>query len=385
MKIAMIHPFLTTSTGGERLLLKLAIGLQKKGHEVEIFVNGIDREKCFPELLKEVRVRVVSCGLNIPLVSFYRALGGMLKIGRSISGEFDIINNHNFPSEWAAFFAKKRLKIPIVWMCNEPPHWFLYSEARRGVRKIINWPLFEILDKIAVCSIDKIVAMSRLDQKLIKRIYNKPSVLIREGVDADFLQRGSGENFRKKYGLKNDFLILQVGTLIYYKHPDCSIEALARLSKKYTNLKLVFIGTGEVRRYKEFSRKLGIENRVLFLSNLNEKELADTYQACNVLIFPAEQTWGLVVAEAMAASKPVIVSNRAGVSEIISQGVDGVIVSHLNSVEIAKYLEKLINSPQLCKKLGENARRYVKENLSWENYIENMEKVFRETIYQNKE
>jgi hypothetical protein len=47
-------------------------------------------------------------------------LPSMLNLGRKIPKGFDIIKYHNYPTEWAAFLAKKRLKVPVVWMCNEP-------------------------------------------------------------------------------------------------------------------------------------------------------------------------------------------------------------------------------------------------------------------------
>ena len=69
-------------------------------------------------------------------------LPSMINIGKKIPKGFDLINNHNFPSEWAAFFAKKRLNAPLVWMCNEPPIWFFNSKDRIGLRKI-NGPIYE--------------------------------------------------------------------------------------------------------------------------------------------------------------------------------------------------------------------------------------------------
>jgi len=374
MKIAMIHTPLITPTGGERLILRLSIELQKLGHEVEIFVNAVDEEKCFPDMLKKVKINVIPYSLPYGW-GYYRALDGMFNIGRKIPKGFDIVNNHNFPTEWAAFFAKKRLKIPVVWMCNEPPFWFFHPEQRKGIR-ILQWPLFEIFDKIAVKSIDEIVVMSHIDENLVQRAYNRASTLIREGIDIEPFQNASGRKIRKKYNLGDYFLILQVGTLVYYKRPDDSIKALAYLAKKYDNLKLILVGVGSTEPFKELSMKLGVEDKVLFLNNVSDKELAEIYKACDVFVFPAEQTWGLVVTEAMAAGKPVIVSNKAGVSEIIENNTNGIVVNHADPKEIAEQVERLIIAPELCKRLGQNAYEYVKNNLSWESYARKMEEIF---------
>jgi len=70
----------------------------------------------------------------------------------------------------------------------------------------------------------------------------------------------------------------------------------------------------------------------------------------------------------MAAAKPVVVSRETGASEIIQSGVNGIVVDHAKPEEMARQVELLMNNPKLRKRLGENAYRYVRRNLSWEHY-----------------
>ena len=86
----------------------------------------------------------------------------------------------------------------------------------------------------------------------------------------------------------------------------------------------------------------------------------------------------------MAASKPVIVSKQVGTSEIIQEGVNGIVIDRAKPEEIAEQVELLMNDPKLRKKLGENAYQYVRDNLSWERYAEKVESVFQETISRSK-
>ena len=386
----MVHTPLVVRAGGERQILRLAIELQKQGNSVEIFTNAVNEERCYPNLLKKVTINVVPHPF-VRFGPFYLRVAKkranlydtvfprMLNIGRSIPKGFDIINNHNFPTEWAAFFAKKRLKIPVVWMCNEPPFWFFHPEQRRGSLKS-SWPLFEIFDKIAVAYIDEIAVLSHSAESLVGKIYNRTSKIIRSGVDVEIFHKASRQQIRKKYNLQNDFVLLQVGGLIYYRRQIDSLEALFYLSKKYDNVKLILDGAGQQEMLRDFSRKLGVENKVIFLVTDNDKELAKIYAACDVFLYPSEVTWGLVVTEAMAARRAVIVSNKAGVSEIIKNNVNGTVVNHAKPKEIAEQVERLMDDPKLRKKLGENAYEYVKRNLSWEKYAENMESVFQQTI-----
>ena len=78
----------------------------------------------------------------------------------------------------------------------------------------------------------------------------------------------------------------------------------------------------------------------------------------------------------MAAGKPVITSNRCGVSEIIQNNVNGIIVHHAKPQELANQIERLMNDPRLCIELGQNAQENVRIHLSWEKYAEKLETVF---------
>jgi glycosyltransferase involved in cell wall biosynthesis len=84
--------------------------------------------------------------------------------------------------------------------------------------------------------------------------------------------------------------------------------------------------------------------------------------------------WGLVVTEAMAAGKPVILSKQVGTAEIVKDQVNGIIEDPNKPTSAAQQVEKLLNDPKLCNKIGTNAYLNVKNNLSWEKYGPNRRK-----------
>jgi glycosyltransferase involved in cell wall biosynthesis len=394
MKIAMLHTSLTARGGGERQILRLAVELQKRGHEVKFFVNAVDEEKCYPELLNKVAINVIPHPLA-RFKSLYRKAAKkrvilydsvfprMINMGRSVSKEFDIINNHNFHTEWAAFFARTRLKIPAVWMCNEPPFWFWHLEEMEK-RSKIDLPLYEIFDKVSAKYIDEILVLSRVAQKLVEKVYNRQARIVRSGVDVEFFHNASKEEVRKKHGLENDFILLQTANISALKRQSDAVEALYYLSKSYDNVKLILDGSGPKDALMRLGEKVGVKDKILFLHSTNDEELAKMYAACDVFVFPSQITWGLAATEAMAAGKPVIASKKAGVSEIIQNGVNGMVVDHAKPEELAKQVEILMNTPKLRKRIGENAYEYVKNNLSWEKYAGNMESIFQQTIFNFK-
>lgn len=415
----MIHPTLWGRGGAERQLLRLAVELQKMGHEVEIFTDFVN-ENCYPELLENLTVNLVPH----PLWRMHRAMGWqatssmihqdqpgntkvsyvdkimrklvlkqyyakelplMLNLGKSIPKGFDIINNHNFPSEWAAFIAKRNLKIPIVWMCNGPPTWFL-TKTKSKI-SILYWPLFEAFDRTAVDYIDEIVTLSGALARDIKIAYDKPARLVRTGVDADFFREADGASFRRAHGLEKSFALLQVGNIGQVRRNVDSIKILEYLCHKYDDVKLVLDGYGSPMQIDELmslAEKLGLKDNLIIQQTQVDSELAQVYAACDVFIYPSYVPWSLAVTEAMAASKPVIIPKESGVSEIITNGVNGIIINTSSPEETAKQIELLLIDPTLRRKIGENAYKYVKNNLSWKQYAKSMENIFEKTISNSK-
>jgi len=247
----------------------------------------------------------------------------------------------------------------------------------------VNWPVFELFDRVAVDYIDEIRVLSHFAQAHVRKAYKRPSKVVRSGTNVELFHNASGESIREKHGLKNDFILLQVGNLEINKRQVDSIRTLGYLSKNYDHIKLILDGGGRREELAKLGEKLGVKDKVLFLHTNDDEELAKVYATCDVFVFPAHITWGLAVIETMAAAKPVTVSRKCGASEIIESGVNGIVVDHAKPEEMARHVERLINDSKLRKRLGENAYEYVRNNLSWEKYAKTMEKVFEQTISKN--
>lgn len=408
MKIAVIHAPLWGRGGAERQVLKLAIELQRFGNEVKVFTPFVSGETCYPELIKQLDVKQLPYNPLIPfrrsnafsassdklageiavtrnrlqriLVNEFYTVGlpSMIRLGRIIPKGFDIINNHNAYTEWAAFTAKRKLKVPVVWMCNEPPSWF-YS-AHRGIRSKLVWPLFEVWDKATVRYVDEIMVLSHVAEELVKNAYGRSSRIVRTGIDAGFFANVSGKEMRRANGWENDLILLQVANMAPFKKQHESIIALSFLAKKYDNVKLVLDGSGPKEWLIRLTEKMGLTGRVVFRHSKSDSELAQVYAACDVFVFPPKMTWGLAVVEAMASSKPVVVSGANGVAEIIQDGVTGMIFDHEKPMQMAKDVELLIDNPQLRAHMGRKACDYVKANLSWEKFSRSVQDLLEAAV-----
>lgn len=405
----MVHTPLWGRGGAERQILRLAIELQKLGNDVEIFTPVVNEKTCYPELLKQVTVNVIPQSPVVPFSpnrelsisstskvgeitnqrnrlqriavhQFYTSgLPAMLSLGRIIPKGFDIINNHNAPTEWAAFTAKKRIKVPAVWMCNEPPSWF-YFEGKRRIGEKLSWPLFQIWDKTSVRYIDEILVLSHFAQNLVRNTYDLSSRVVRTGLDVEKFVNAHGEEMRKKLGVEKDFVLLQVANLAPVKRQVDSIMALHYLAKNHNNVKLILDGAGPQDELTRFSEKLGVKDKVIFSHAKCDDELAEVYAACDTFVFPPQITWGLAVVEAMASSKPVVVAKGCGAAEIIQDNVNGMLVDYAKPKMIAEKVECLMDDPSLRVKIGKNAFEYVKDNLSWKKFAQQLETIFEKAI-----
>ena len=126
-----------------------------------------------------------------------------------------------------------------------------------------------------------------------------------------------------------------------------------------------------------------VEDRVIFTGTVPFDDIPKYFAACDVFVLPSIsrlEAFGLVVLEAMASSKPVIVSNIPGVMELVNDGEEGLHVEPMNAEDIAEKINLLLSDPDLRKKMGENGRKKVEKEFTWEKVARQMEEVYEEMI-----
>ena len=91
---------------------------------------------------------------------------------------------------------------------------------------------------------------------------------------------------------------------------------------------------------------------------------------CDLIILPTyEETFGLVVAEAMIMGVPVIGSDAGGVPEIIEDGKNGLMFETKNSNSLAEKILIFINNKELRRNLAQNAKVYAEETYDYQNHF----------------
>jgi glycosyltransferase involved in cell wall biosynthesis len=151
----------------------------------------------------------------------------------------------------------------------------------------------------------------------------------------------------------DDFTLLLIGNDLKKKGFDALLRALPKLAE--LPWKLLVVGSDEIEPYKNVLHNIAMSNRVTFLPP--SPDVLQFYAAADAYVGPSlEDAYGLPVLEAMACGLPVLASSRAGVSEIIRDGINGIILRDpRDTADLLSALRRLVTDPLFCRSLGENA------------------------------
>ncbi|MEN4017621.1 MAG: glycosyltransferase family 4 protein [Methanobacterium sp.] len=183
------------------------------------------------------------------------------------------------------------------------------------------------------------------------------------------------EKIKEELDLSGKKVILYVGRLIDLKGVDYLIKAFAKLSKKMEGAVLLIVGDGpEKAKLESLAGELKLSN-VIFTGNIDNDLLGSYYLLSNVFVLPSITTYyadacPLVVNEAMYFGKPVITSDAVGTTFMIENGKNGYVVPEKNADSLCSAIYKVLNDPELEKKMGANAKKLIEKRFRYENMIE---------------
>jgi len=212
-------------------------------------------------------------------------------------------------------------------------------------------------------------------QKFIPQTVRPKIEMIYLGVGVPSLDKKKIENLKEKYQFSDSFIVGIVGRIEEGKGQHKVIEAVASLQNK--NITALIVGSAMNETYleklKEKVHELGIEKRVIFTGFT--KEVNEHMALCDTVVLATEnETFGLVVIEAMANKKAVIATAKGGPLEIIDDGVDGILFDG-SAKDLSKKIEFLYEQKDIKKELEENALKKVQEKFEKSKQLEKLYKV----------
>ncbi len=216
--------------------------------------------------------------------------------------------------------------------------------------------------------IDARIAVSRAARQFIAKYAPGEYAIIPNGVDTEnFTPKAKPfEKFRD--GKLNILFVGRLGNNEKRKGLKYLVAAFNRLHATHHNARLIVVGPGkpdgETRKMlREFRNR-----DIIFAGKATSKELPRYYATADIFCSPAThgESFGMVLAEAMASGKPVVVSNIDGYREVIGQdGMAGILAEPKNVNALATALEMLATSSQLRMEMGNEGRKRAVKNFSW--------------------
>lgn len=387
LNIAHLHWGFPPIIGGvETHLTILLPQLVTLGHKVSLLTGSIEGVKGKYKYEGVDIYRTSMMDLNW---LFKRGLNGLEEEVKGVLSSFleenhpDVIHVHNMhyfsPAHIRILEALcKERKVPIVLTAHNVWDDILFLELTHK----INWA--------------QIIAVSHFIKKEIIGIGvdDRKITVVHHGVDQDKFKPGvdTKEVLTKYPQLKGRRIVFHPARIGLAKGCDISIKAMSIVKKKYPDIILVLAGSKNIVDWGGSQQKdiaylvdlikhFKMEDNVL-IDTYTLDQVKELYELSDVCLYPssAPEPFGLTMLEAMAMSKPMIVTNMGGMPEIIKHGVNGFIVPVRDFETMAAKICHLLDDVKLRERFGYTGREMVESQYTKERVTRDTLMVYRKVL-----
>jgi len=373
MKILQIcNRFYPYIGGTENYIYNLSKELVKLGHKVTVICA--DEPKTGNGIIDGVNVIRIKYIFKIANTNITPLLPLVI-----LKQDFDIIHSHiphPWSVDWAALFAFIRSKPLIITYHNDI--------TERGKYRFLTWIYNRVFLKIILAIAGVIINTQEkyLEYSRHLEIYKDKIKVIPCGVD---IEKFYPLNLTKKDNLKRVFFLSVLDEYHRYKGLDYLLKAFAKIIEKRKNVLLVIGGDGVLRReYENMAKDLSIDSYVNFLGVIPKDKLNYYFNDCDVFVLPSvsseQEGFGIVVLEAMACEKPVVVTNITGVSEYIERFNTGKVVSPKDVTFLAGSMMQILEDRETALQMSRNGRMLVENRYGWNKAAGEVLNIYRNLI-----
>jgi glycosyltransferase involved in cell wall biosynthesis len=378
MNIVMMTNTYKPIVGGlEKSVETFAEEFRKRGHRVLIVAPEFKGFLC----CREKGVFRVPAIQNINGTDFSVELPVPTRLSRILKRfKPDIVHSqHPFLIGDTALRISAQLNKPLIFtyhtLYEKNTHYFL------GGSKIFT--RFVVRLSIGYVNLsDRVIAPSQsIAEFLRKRGVKKEIEVIPTGIHNKDFKGGNRVGFRKLFAIPRDaFVVGTVSRIVFEKNIVFLARAVAEFLKRNQQAYFLMVGEGDLlEQVRALFQKANIMERVVLTGVLTGKKLIQAYSAMDVFAFASHsETQGLILAEAMAAGKPVVAVNAPAIREVVKNKQNGRLVA---GDSVSGFVDALgwiaSQEPQKRSTLARCARKTA-ESFSMSLSIKKMLKVYRE-------
>lgn len=377
MRVAMLHwAFPPTIGGVESHLAMLCPAVVKRGHRVALLTGAIDGKvsECYWEGVFIRRTPLMDLNFLTPeLIARHRDKIRKELIWFTERVQPDLIHTHNMHyfslvHVDALVEITKRFGIPLVLTAHNVWQDTLWNEFCRFREA---W--------------DGIIAVSHfIKEKLVESGYPAGKiVVIHHGID---FARFAGTNSREaslaiRRAAGGRKVVFHPARMSLAKGSNTVVEAFKKVKEAFPEAFLLLAGTsrtvdwgayqqGEIAQIRRMIADYGLEDDAL-IRFFAWDEMPAAYRESTVVVYPSsfDEPFGLVLLEAMAAGKPLVVTGVGGMPEIVQDGKTGFVIPRREPDVLAEKTLTLLKFETLAHQMGERARRTVHREFGLEKMV----------------
>lgn len=288
----------------------------------------------------------------------------------------DIIQAHGAGVGPTATICNWLLRKPSVWMMHGTC--IAYSRLS-GYYETLLTKLFKPRHMLVLD--DGSPAPRKFKQLLGRRV-----TVVHHAIDTEYYKPlPKPEILKKKLCYpEGGYVVLSPHSLIPVKGQEYAIKAFEELMKKTDDDKsmLIIAGSGPLeRQLKSYARRLGLIEHVKFIGRIPAPKMPGYYALSDtVLATSLYSNKNRTVQEAMACAKPVVAFDAGETGTVVIDGQTGLLAEPGNSLSLARQVEQLYKDIKLRRKLGNQAKAFIKQNHSWDKRIEKELGVYSKLI-----
>ena len=229
--------------------------------------------------------------------------------------------------------------------------------------------LYFLMEKLICTLADMTISVSSFDRDVLinKHITAPEKVsIINNGIDLDKYAKIPGEEnkylFREFPALRGKKIAIMVARFVKQKGIFDFVETVRIIARKRDDVAFVLVGSGFLfEKVQKLIRRYGLEDR-LILTGVR-KDINNLLSIADIFVLTSYwEGLPLTVLEAMAAKLPVVITSVNGNIELVRDGINGFLVKRGKVYRFVKYIDFLLNNPEVCTRMGTKNREDVKTN-----------------------
>jgi glycosyltransferase involved in cell wall biosynthesis len=385
LQIIPTPPFAWATGGCARVVYDLSKELAQRGNSITILTTDMYQPNLRyqikgPEIIDGIRIiRFKNISNRLAWkYKIYISLG-MINYLRNHLKEYDVVHLQDLISLQAIATSFYCQKYGIPYISN--PHGSIFWLTKKG---IINRLYSNLFGSKILKHASKVIALTKteFDQCKDMGIEEEAIEILPNGIDLaiqnNLPEKGS---FKKEYSIKEDSqIILYLGRINKIKGIDLLIESFKDLTTEFNNVELVIVGPDEgfLSELKNQTRKLDLEDKILFTGPLYGEDKFKAFVDADVYVLPSiYETFPISVLEALACAKPVVVTDRCGISDLTCKC--GLVVSY-DKKQLSEVLLELLKDEKLREKLGLEGKKLVTQRFNWSLIAKDLENLYYKVI-----